>query len=193
MVVALGLTDVTLVGHDMGGMVAYSYLREHDLRQAVIMDVVIPGVPPWEQVLANPYIWHFAFHSIPGLPETLVAGRQFEYFGFFFENLATVPIEHAARLDYARAYDDPRALSAGFDFYRAFAADAVANAGPREVSAPLLYLRGDAEHGDIDAYAQGFQDNGIENVSTAIIGGSGHFAPDEAPRAVWDLIESVLR
>jgi hypothetical protein len=33
------------------------------------MDVIIPGVDPWDEVLRNPYIWHFALHSIPHLPK----------------------------------------------------------------------------------------------------------------------------
>ena len=44
---------------------------------------VAPGVEPWTKVQANPYIWHFAFHSIPVLPETLVAGRERPYFDYF--------------------------------------------------------------------------------------------------------------
>jgi pimeloyl-ACP methyl ester carboxylesterase len=58
LVVAMGLEDVTLVGHDIGGMVAYAYLREfHDLRSAVIMDVPIPGVEPWEDFIRQPFLW----------------------------------------------------------------------------------------------------------------------------------------
>ena len=73
----LGLREVTLVGHDIGGMIVYSYLRRFtDLHAAVIMDVAVPGVPPWEQVLCNPNIWHFALHATPRLPELLVQGNQ---------------------------------------------------------------------------------------------------------------------
>jgi pimeloyl-ACP methyl ester carboxylesterase len=80
LVAALGLRDLTLVGHDAGGMVAYAYLRAfRDLRRAVIMDTVIPGVNPWDEVLRNPYLWHFAMHQIPELPERLVQGHQREY------------------------------------------------------------------------------------------------------------------
>lgn len=43
---------------------------------------------PWEQVLANPYVWHFAFHSIPDLPELVVQGKQREYFDFLFDVLS---------------------------------------------------------------------------------------------------------
>ncbi|MGI9158092.1 MAG: alpha/beta fold hydrolase [Marmoricola sp.] len=85
----LALENVTLVGHDMGGMTAYSYLRRfEDAPRTVIMDTVVPGVAPWDQVLANPYVWHFAFHSIPGLPELLVQGKQREYFDFSFDVLS---------------------------------------------------------------------------------------------------------
>jgi pimeloyl-ACP methyl ester carboxylesterase len=71
----LGLTDFTLVGHDAGGMVAYSYLRQYsDVGRVVIMNTVIPGVDPWSEVLRNPYIWHFGLHAVPDLPEILVRG-----------------------------------------------------------------------------------------------------------------------
>lgn len=39
----LGLTDLTLVGHDAGGMVAYAYLRQYlQIARVVIMNTVIP-------------------------------------------------------------------------------------------------------------------------------------------------------
>jgi pimeloyl-ACP methyl ester carboxylesterase len=44
----LGLQDVTLVGQDVGGMVAYAYARTYELARVVIADVVIPGVDPWD-------------------------------------------------------------------------------------------------------------------------------------------------
>jgi len=92
LVSALGLTGLTLVGHDVGGMIAYSYLRQYaDAAQVVIMDTVIPGIDPWQEVLRNPHIWHFALHAIPALPETLVQGRQAEYFDFFYNVLSADP------------------------------------------------------------------------------------------------------
>src|ERR1700744_414309 len=58
LVAELGLQNLTLVGHDVGGMIAYAYLRQYaDAAQLVIMDTVIPGVDPWPEVLANPYLW----------------------------------------------------------------------------------------------------------------------------------------
>ncbi|HTJ39562.1 MAG TPA: alpha/beta hydrolase [Dactylosporangium sp.] len=188
----MGLRDVTLVGHDCGGMVAYAYLRRYDLRRAVIMNTVIPGVAPWEEVRRNPYIWHFGLHAVPRLPELLVRGREREYFDYFYDVLSPAPdaVPEEARAQYAAAYASDAALKTGFDWYRAFPADAAANAEPADVTTPLLYVRGEREGGDVAAYAAGLRASGVRDVTTAVIPGAGHFAPDQCPREVWDVIRA---
>jgi pimeloyl-ACP methyl ester carboxylesterase len=193
--VALGLRRLTLVGHDIGAMVAYSYLRRyHDVERVVIMDIVLPGVDPWAEFLRQPFLWHFAFHTVPDLPEHLVQGRQGEYFRYFYEVLAARPeaISDAARRDYAAAYASDGALAASFAWYRAFARDAEENrqlaAGP-PVSTPVLYLRGEKERGgDITGYAEGLRRAGVTNLEYATVPGSGHFPHEEAPGLLWDRI-----
>ena len=197
----LGLTDATLVGHDAGGQIVFAFLTSFpdDLRRAVIMDVVIPGISPWDEVLRNPYIWHFAFHSIPRLPETLVHGKERPYFDFFFDAISGRPdaISPESRSVYAEAYSTPAALSTGFDWYRAFPEDARVNAAfatsTDRIATPLLYLRGEREGGTLATYLDGFRAGGIENVEGVLIPGSGHFAPDEQPAAVWERISSFIR
>lgn len=194
----LGLRDVTVVGQDVGGMIAYAYLREYaDVARVVIMDVVIPGVDPWDEVLRNPYIWHFALHSVPGLPERLVQGRQEDYFAFFFDALSHDPgrISAEARAVYASAYATDAALSAGFAWYRTFSQDASHNqryAAGAPVSTPLLYLRGEHERGDIDAYVRGFHAAGVTNVVPALVSEAGHFTQEEAPAEVWGVIRGFM-
>ena len=126
----------------------------------MIMDVVIPGVDPWEDVLRNPCIRHFALHSIPGLPEVHVHGRERAYFDNFYDMLSHDPTRIApeARRAYAEAYATEGAPTAGFDWYRAFGADAQANAEKSEgvhVTTPLQYPRGEHRSGDINAYVPG--------------------------------------
>jgi pimeloyl-ACP methyl ester carboxylesterase len=191
-VVALDLPAPTLVGHDIGGMVVFAYLRTHgaDLSRAVIMDTVIPGVAPWDQVRANPYIWHFAFHTIAELPERLVHGRQRPYFDYFYDILSPDPttITDAARTAYAGAYRSAEALTAGFDWYRSFGQDAADNADSSTTDTPVRYLRGDQEGGDIEAYAAGLRAGGLTNVTTTVVTGAGHFTPEDAPDQVWAAI-----
>lgn len=193
----LGLRNLTLVGHDVGGMIVYSYLRLYgDLARAVIMDVVIPGLDPWDEVLRNPYIWHFALHALPRLPETLVRGRQAAYFDFFYDILAADParISAGARAAYVAAYTTDSALTAGFNWYRTFSADAQENrrtAGTL-VHTPLLYLRGEHESGDIRAYVGGLREAGLTHVQHGIVPRAGYFAREEAPRETWELIDRFL-
>jgi pimeloyl-ACP methyl ester carboxylesterase len=188
----LELRNVTLVGHDAGGMVAYAYLRRFaDAARAVIMDTVIPGVPPWESVLANPYVWHFAFHAIRELPEKLVRNDIPAYFDYFYDAISADPdaISREARARYVDAYSAASALQQGFELYRALRTDATDNARSTEpMTTPLLYLRGTEEGGEIGTYADGLRGAGVQNLSTALIDGAGHFAPEERPDPVWKQI-----
>ncbi|WP_203836265.1 alpha/beta fold hydrolase, partial [Winogradskya humida] len=126
----LGLDRPVLAGHDCGGMVAWSYLQTYDdVSGVAILDTVVPGIDPWSEVLANPYVWHFAFHSIPGLPETMVAGRERPYFDYFFDVLSPDPtrITDDARQAAVAAYRTPQSLAAGFSWYRQLHTDATHN------------------------------------------------------------------
>jgi len=54
------------LGTILGGQIVYAYLHEYpgELQRAVIMNVAIPGIDPWNEVKHNPHIWYFAFHSV---------------------------------------------------------------------------------------------------------------------------------
>ncbi|HEU5139110.1 MAG TPA: alpha/beta hydrolase [Bacillales bacterium] len=192
---SLNLTDVTLVGCDVGGQVTYAFLKSFPERisRAVIMNVVIPGIEPWDAVKRNPYIWHFAFHAIPQLPEKLVTGHELLYFSYFYDVLAGKGkrLSDAYRKSYSEAYTRPEALKAGFDIYRSFDQDQKDNAATKDkmVSMPILYLRGEDEHIDIQPYMKGFRESGLSNVEAKIIENCGHFSAEEAP----DKVASALR
>jgi pimeloyl-ACP methyl ester carboxylesterase len=185
----LGLRGLTIAGHDIGGQVAYAYLRAFpgELARAVIMNVAVAGVEPWAQVVRNPHIWHFGFHAVPGLPEALVADHAARYFDYFYDALAGprgVPAQ--ARRRFADAYARPDALHAGFEWYRAFVQDEQHNTASHgeEVPTPVLYLRGEHEPGKLDGYVEGFRADGLTNIRGMRVPHSGHFAPLENPQAV---------
>jgi pimeloyl-ACP methyl ester carboxylesterase len=81
----LHLEHVYVVGHDLGGMVAYAFARRYPetARGVMILDVPLAGIGPWEEIQTLPEVWHIRFHQTPDLPEKLIAGRQAIYFRHF--------------------------------------------------------------------------------------------------------------
>ncbi|GAB3939913.1 alpha/beta hydrolase [Spirosoma harenae] len=195
---SMGLHDVTLVGHDAGGMITYAYLHAYadSLAKAVIMNVVVPAVDPWEQVKQNPRIWHFAFNAIPDLPETLVIDRQRPFFDYFFDTISAQPekISEQARTIYAQAYASYDALHTAFEWYRTFPKDEKDNEQTKgkPVQTPVLYLRGEKEYGDLDEYLNSFKESGLVTIQGQLISGSGHYAPEESPDEVIKALKAFL-
>jgi pimeloyl-ACP methyl ester carboxylesterase len=185
---AAGGKSIIVAGYDVGGMVAFACARDHATRidGAVVMNTVIPGLDPWQKILADPRIWHFAFHLIPNLPETLVAGHERAYFDFFYDIMASDPQNlPAARRDaYARGYAMRNALQAGFDWYRAMPRDAEHNSQRKEIRTPMLYLRGDADGRSPDDYVPGIRAAGAMNLASGVLPNSGEYAPEEAAQAL---------
>jgi pimeloyl-ACP methyl ester carboxylesterase len=87
----LNLDRAAIVGHDIGTMVAYAYaVRYPDkTEKLVVMDAPVPGVPPWDQIVRNPLLWHFDLGGAD--MERLVAGRERIYLDRFWNDFAGDP------------------------------------------------------------------------------------------------------
>jgi pimeloyl-ACP methyl ester carboxylesterase len=186
---ALKLKKPLLVGHDIGGMVAYAYARQFPeaLSGVAILDVPIPGLAPWNDIATSHYAWHFDFNDQVGLAEKLVAGQQTDYFRYFIDSAAANPgaISDADIAIYASAYGTDDQLRAGFEFYRAFDKDAAffrSHDGPLNV--PMLILGGEhSMQAALPVMAESFAAHGITNIKTLAIAGSGHWLAEEQPDA----------
>ena len=192
----LGARSIVIAGLDIGGMIAFAAARDHADRVvgAVVVNTAIPGLDPWSKLIADPRIWHFAFHAIPDLPEIMVAGRERPYFDFFIDLLAGDPgkITEPVRAAFVDAYARPEALKAGFDWYRSLELDAKRNAVVKSIRIPLLYVRGDADAKQIDAYVQGLRQAGVSELQHAVVPG-GEFSPLEAPEAFAATLRDFCR
>jgi pimeloyl-ACP methyl ester carboxylesterase len=143
LVSALKLDHVYMVGHDIGGMVTYAFVRHYPqvMRGAMILDQVIPGIEGWDEVQSSPAVWHMHFMQVPGLPEKLVAGRQADYLGYFLNFGKFTPSEVA---HYVQAYATSAQLQAAFEMYRAFPANVQFNQAQRgQNEVPLFLAAGD--------------------------------------------------
>jgi hypothetical protein len=94
----------------------------------------------------RPRLWHFAFHGVRDVAETLVAGREREYMQqFFAARFADPSAVSAADFDaYVAAYASPGGMRAAFETYRTFEQDAADNraalAQPDALVAAILEL-----------------------------------------------------
>ena len=187
----LHLEHAYVVGHDIGGMVAYALVRRNPdaVRGAMILDVPLPGLAPWKEITAKPFSWHIHFQQVPGLAEELVAGRQAVYFRYFL-NPQYVSDADVAR--YAESYAAPAHLHAAFEVYRAFPANEKFNAEQQSrIDVPLVLVAASESVflKDLPTMAEALRAHGCTNVKTRVIEESSHYVADERPGIVEEFIE----
>lgn len=188
MVDALKLKQPYVVGHDLGGIVTYAYLRRfpESLRGAMIVDVPMPGIAGWDESVAG--MWHIGFIQAPGLAEKLVTGRQSAFLGYILDIGKFTPEK---REYYFKMYDAPQ-LHAAFEIYRGFPADARWNAAQSAVnSVPLTLAVGEKSFfaPRVNTLIEGYRAKGMKHVESAQVGGSSHYVLADNPDAVAELIE----
>lgn len=192
----LNLGRAHVVGHDVGGWVAYAFARHFpdSTRTVTILETPIPGIEPWLDLDVDIPLWHGAFHMVPGLPEALVADRQAVYFRYFFDVgtkdngvISDADVEH-----YADAYGDPGRLRSAFEIYRAVPANMAYNAGQTDpIDIPLLLVGGEHVFGPIlPLLADNLRANyGWSNIEIHIVADGKHYLVEERPDDVAELIE----
>src|ERR1043166_8576673 len=62
---ALGFEHASIVGHDIGLMVAYAYAAQFPqaTEKVVLMDAFLPGIGDWKSVWLMRDLWHFHFYG----------------------------------------------------------------------------------------------------------------------------------
>jgi pimeloyl-ACP methyl ester carboxylesterase len=193
----LTLDRVYVVGHDIGGMVAYAFARLYPraIRGVMIVDMPLPGFAPSDDILSR--LWHVGFHQMSSLPEQLIAGRQAIYFRQAFFDTGTVNKRAVSDADvarYAESYAGPEKLRAGFEFYRAFPMNAAFNVAQRgAIDVPLVLVGGDSADTAFGSHfsdlAETLRHFGWSTVKTELVKSSGHYVMDDQPEALAELIE----
>ena len=187
----LGVNRYCMAAHDIGAWVAYPYaaLFGSEVRRLVLMDAGIPGITLPDALPTAPdkawRTWHFAFHALPDLPETLIGGREREYLDWFLRRKTANPetFSDADIGEYLRVFTREGGLRAGLAYYRAAALSARQN---RDLSAkgkltmPVLALGSD--QGSISNMASPLEAF-AEDVRGGVVANCGHFIPEEQPAA----------
>lgn len=178
----LGLRRASVVGHDIGLMVAYAYAAQYpsEVDRIVLMDAFLPGVGNWTTVWLLRDLWHFHFYG--ETPLKLVTGRERTYLEHFWNDFAADrnhSIPEADRLFYAKAYAQPGAMQAGFEVFKAFEQDAkdFAELGKTKLTIPMLVLTGERASGTFLIDQARLVDTNVEGL---VVNGSGHWLMEEA-------------
>jgi pimeloyl-ACP methyl ester carboxylesterase len=191
----LAIKDPYIVGHDMGGMIAYAYARLYpaETRGIAILDGPLPGTPSTDLMVKLPFLWHFTFHRIPKLPEWLIGSHAYTYFKTaFFRRFAKdkQAMSDAVMRHYASAYTTPEQLRAGLGLYRTYRKNqAFMRAHRDELHVPILLLEGDYGSGKPGPTARELANKfGCRIVTAQVMAGCGHFMTDEQPNVIADLL-----
>jgi len=186
LVVSLGFKNASIVGHDIGLMVAYAYAAQfpQETDKLVLMDAFLPGIGDWTHVWLMRDLWHFHFYG--PTPLALVKGRERIYFEHFWNDFAADPnhsVSEADRQFYAKEYAKPDGMRAGFEYFRNFEQDAkdFALLGATPLPMPVLVLSGEKAGGTFLIEQAKLV---ATNVQGQIVVGSGHWLMEEAPQTV---------
>ena len=191
---SLGLDRVRIVGHDIGLMVAYAYAAQFPqaAERVVLMDAFLPGIGNWKNMWLLRDLWHFHFYG--DVPLALVKGRERIYLEHFWNDFAADRKRSVPEVDrrvYARAYAQPGAMRAGFEYFRNLERDAedFARLGRTRLAMPVSVMSGEKSGGT-------FLIDQVKLVGTdvrgQVIAGSGHWLMEEAPKTVMPALLDFL-
>jgi pimeloyl-ACP methyl ester carboxylesterase len=191
---ALKLDAADIVGHDIGTMVAYAYAARYPDKttRLVVMDAPVPGIPPWDQIVRSPALWHFSFGGRDA--ERLVAGRERIYLDRFWNEFAGDPskVDEATRKYYTKFYAKPGAMRAAFAQFLSIPTDAEDNVKSMatKLTMPVLAVGGAKSFGANEAAVMR---NAATNVTELVVPDAGHWLMEEQPEATVKAVTSFLK
>jgi pimeloyl-ACP methyl ester carboxylesterase len=202
----LGIAKASLLGHDIGGMVATSFAFNHP--EATEKLILADGAHPSEGMRQmpllpspgafkekmdeqHPYVWWMAFNQVKELPEQLLAGR-FHFLLDYLFSYVMLDDRHMSAFDravYAAVYNQPENIRAANAWYQAFDQDiADANTYGR-IALPVLGIGSRVSY----SYLQMSLPYMADNVQVIGILDSGHYLFEEKPAQVLKAVSTFLR
>lgn len=190
--------DLRLVGHDIGGMVAFAYARRYPdaVKRLALAELAVPGFG-LEQAMdvARGGRWHFGLFMTPEVPELLLADREYAFFAWWFAHLAGTPdaISEADIAAVTRSYSGAESLRCGFAHYRTLLADGHINRTWHEeggrLTMPVLAMGGESAVG---AQLANALRPAAPGVTAGVVPHSGHFVAEEEPEQFLRILSPFL-
>lgn len=201
----LGLSKVSLLGHDIGGMVAssFAYNYPETTEKLIVLDgthpsegmrymtmLPAPGSFVGKMDGQQPYVWWMAFNQIKELPEKLLAGR-FEYlleYLFAYVMLDERKMTAFDRAVYAAVYNQPANIRAANAWYQAFEQDMEDAKSYPVLTLPVLGIGSYVAYETLKMGVPAMTNDG------RVIGllDSGHYMFEEKPERVLEAVMGFL-
>jgi pimeloyl-ACP methyl ester carboxylesterase/uncharacterized protein YbjT (DUF2867 family) len=203
----LGLAQVAVLGHDIGGMVASSFAFNYPAATSKL--IVLDGAHPSDGLrymsllpapgtfagpkmdAQQPYVWWMAFNQVKELPEKLLAGRFQHLLGYLF---AYVMLDESKmsvfdRAVYAAHYNQPASIRAANAWYQALEQDVADAQTYAPLTMPVLGIGSNVSYNylkmSLPAVAPQAQVIGLLD--------SGHYMFEEKPAEVVAAVLSFLQ
>lgn len=193
---SLEIERVNVVGHDLGGIVAYVYAANYmdEVRRLGIIESPIIGVPSpiMEGVLAG--YWHIGFYAHPRLPELLIGGREKEYLAEFIHTYQLIPDAFTEEdlIHYAGHLASPEGIRGAMGVYREILSELpkILQLTKTKLTMPVWAVGGDHSMGlgPLEQFRQL-----AEMAQGGVVTDSGHWVIEEQPAKVIAQLEAFLR
>lgn len=196
---ASGAKKVTLIGHDWGAGLAWTFAtnKVRPLERLVIMNVPHPGVMrahlgrSWTQLKKS---WYMFFFQIPGLPERVTTAKDARAVRQAFHVMAVDKTHFGPEvLDrYARDAQRPGAMTGMINWYRAAMRVPGKMAGPWPViETPTLIVWGE-EDAALGIELLDGTDAYVPDLTIKRLPGVSHWVQQEAPEKVNAILKDWL-
>lgn len=191
---ALGEESAAVVAIDAGVPPAFmlAMRRPHRVRRLVLMEGTLGPLPGAEDFFAGGPPWWFGFHRVPDLAETVLAGHEADYIGWFLTaGTRGRGVPRDIRDDFVRAYTGRDALRCAFSHYRAGPTSArqfLDAAASSRLTMPALAIGaqpvGDALERQLRPLA--------DDLTGHLVGDCGHIIPLDRSRELLALLMPFL-
>jgi pimeloyl-ACP methyl ester carboxylesterase len=201
LMVKLGLShNVSIVGHDIGTMVAYSYAaaHPHDVARLVLSEAPIPDPSLYTYpalTASGPGLWWFGLFNDPGsLAYDLMAGKEKVWVDESIPVLEIVKnsISQCELAVYTDYLEQPGHLQATIDWFSTFSADVKNDAvyQKTKLTVPVLAIGGSASLGSsVAAQVRDY----ATNVTGVVVPDTGHWLYEERPAEMASLLLKFLQ
>ena len=193
-----------IVAHDMGAPPALLWASDHADEVAGLIYAEAPAmlqgvlekiIVYTPQAMAQGSMWWWVLPLAPGVPESLMVGKEREFLNWFFEGPAVAKrgaISPKSVDEYLRTFAGKEGVLGALGVYRA-AFTTIAQTEPllkSKVKSPVIAVGGEKGLG---AKVGEFVSMMTSDCRSVVLPGCGHFIPEEQPDAVLDLVGQVAR